>query len=100
MSDDKYDALRAHIATAEKPLDLRDKIALEVLNGIIANSKDNNDTTKDLLFYLTYDLDTVVGDDREAKKQKEYAAKRFERLIRGCYRVADIMRKVRLSTFE
>ena len=84
----------------ERPFDLRDRIAIEVLNGIIANSKDNNETTKDLLFYITYDCDTVGDDGKEAKRQKEYAAKRFERLIRGCYRVADIMRKVRLSTFE
>lgn len=82
----------------EKPFDLRDRIALEILNGIISNPVDiNRSTISDLIHYITYTNDC---DDMSAKKQQEYAAKSFEKLIRGCYKVADIVRKVRLSTFE
>jgi hypothetical protein len=80
----------------EKPIDLRDKIALEVLNAIISNSRDGNSTTQDILYYIEYDS----SEDQENKIQRSYAEKRFTKIVRSCYRVADIVRKVRLSPFE
>jgi hypothetical protein len=74
----------------EKPFELRDRIALEILNGIIGNSSKNNIAIQNLLFYINHP-DRQVCDGSE---------KDFEQLIRSCYKVADIMRKVRLSTFE
>lgn len=100
MEDEKYDELRKLISSAEKPLDLRDHLAIEVLNGILSNSKagDTGDFVRDLLHYIHYDNESIS--DGERKKAQEGAAKRIEKLIRSCYKVADIMRKVRLSTFE
>lgn len=83
----------------EKPFDLRDRIAIEVLNGLVsnANARDGNDTYRDILYYLTY---SHSYEDSSAREQQRCAEQRFERIIRNCYKVADIMRKVRLSTFE
>ena len=74
----------------EKPLELRDRIALELLNGLISNGNSNNDTLSELQHYICHE-------DKGVRKTTE---KKFEHWIRSCYKVADIMRKVRLSTFE
>jgi hypothetical protein len=72
----------------EKPFDLRDKIALEVLNGILSNSK--NEKARVFLYELSN-----LDDGR-----KKYAEEEVRLLIRNCYKVAEIVRKVRLTTFE
>ncbi len=74
----------------EKELDLRDKIALEILNGILSNASDNNSmVVADVRFYINH-KDASIRDT---------AAERMEDLIRSCYRLADIVRKVRLTAF-
>jgi len=73
----------------EKPFDLRDKIALEILNGILCNEK-GKEATSDIVSHL----------DCENQSWREVAQIRLEHLIRNCYKVADIVRKVRLATFE
>lgn len=73
----------------EKPFDLRDRIAMEILNGVLSNDHGKN-RAEDIDRFLDNE-DTDWGKD---------TPKRVERLIRNCYRVADIVRKVRLSAFE
>ena len=70
----------------EKPFDLRDRLAIEVLNGILSNSQ-NQRLIPDMLHYI-------------ADGKYEEANERVEKVIRACYRVADMIRKVRLSAFE
>jgi CRISPR/Cas system-associated endonuclease Cas3-HD len=89
---------KVEIMKDEKPLDLRDKIAIEVLNGVISNSKENNDSISDLLYYMTYAINRPG--DLSAQKTQEEAQKKFEKIIRNCYKIADIMRKVRLQVFD
>jgi hypothetical protein len=81
----------------EKPFDLRDKIALELLNGLISSGNiRSNDMIADLTEYMLYGNSKDKGD----LTMREFAVKRFEHIIRSCYVAADIMRKVRLSSFE
>ena len=78
----------------EKPLDLRDRLAIEVLNGVISNRK-SDDVIKDILHFITYNDSDVATRERV----EENATKRIEKVIRNCYKVADIMRKIRLESF-
>jgi hypothetical protein len=71
----------------EKPIDLRDKIAIEIFNGLMSSGKFNVDDVTGLL----RDEGTAV---------RIYAQERTEQAVRGCYKIADIFRKVRLSSFE
>ena len=70
----------------EKPLDLRDKIAIEIFNGLVSCGKFNNE---DIILVL-----------RKEGSLKEGAEERMETWIRGCYKAADTFRKIRLSSFE
>ena len=81
----------------EKPLDLRDKIALELLNGIISSGNDKSKSVvNDITEYLLYGKSI----NREDLAWRQSAVLRLEHVIRSCYVVADIVRKVRLSSFE
>lgn len=78
----------------EKPLELRDKLAIEIFNGILAHSK--NDTGSliiDIVHHINYD-------EPDSDRIEKNAARRIERVVQACYKVADIMRKVRLSAFK
>jgi hypothetical protein len=77
----------------DKPFDLRDRIALEILNGLISHSRNSLDHAD----FAQEIMDNIGHSD---KGVRDGAAKRIEHRIRSCYKVADIMRKVRLSTFE
>jgi len=70
----------------EKPMELRDQLALSILNGLLSNS--NNYHAEYVMKYLQ-EKDFQVAIDNT-----------LEDLIRLSYRTADMMRKVRLSTFE
>lgn len=74
----------------EKPTELRDHIALEILNGIISHSTPGSGLKMTLQNFFQ-DSDPQL---------RKYAEKHLEETIRNCYRVADIVRRVRLSTFE
>lgn len=79
----------------EKPLDLRDKLALEILNGLLSHSKnDVGSLIRDIVYHLNYD-----GEGPAAVVTREQAAERIEEVVRSCYKVADIMRRVRLTAF-
>lgn len=75
MDDDKFD--------------LRDKLAIEILNAVLSSEK-GNERVQDITIYLS----------SETKSWAEGAHERLDRLIRSCYKVADMMRKVRMSAFE
>lgn len=69
----------------EKPLDLRDKFAIEILGALISKNKDlglYND-------YIIISGQPITENDARA-----------ERIITIAYRMADIMRKIRLVPFE
>lgn len=73
----------------DKRFDLRDKLAIEILNGILASDKGHN-CAADIIQYI----------NNENNIWHRAAVERTEKIIRNCYKVADIIRKVRLSTFE
>jgi len=73
----------------DKPLDLRDKLAIEILNGILASDK-GHDRAADIINYINHENDNW----------HQGAVERTEKIVRNCYKVADIIRKIRLSTFE
>ena len=73
----------------EKPIELRDQIAISILNGILS-SNIKKDSIQDIFEFLF----------AKDKSQKEHANKQVENIVRISYGIADIVRKVRLSTFE
>jgi hypothetical protein len=72
----------------EKPLDLRDKLAVEILNGLLASG--GVEQSGQLIHKYYSGKDEV---------DRERATILAERLIRTAYMMADIMRKVRLTAF-
>jgi hypothetical protein len=76
-------------------LALRDKFAIEIFRTIIAQDVHNqysNPLTEFVNLFDTKDP-TEVG-------SRQYNEKKMERRIRAAYKLADMMRKVRLSTFD
>jgi hypothetical protein len=89
---------RAKKMDDERPFDLRDKLAIEILNGVLSHSKsDTGNIISNVVHYISYDSES---DGQDKRRIEEVAAKQIERTIRACYKVADIMRRVRLSAFE
>ncbi len=76
----------------DEQMTLRDRFAMEVLNGILSNEKtgDTSDGFRAILHYLFH------KDEHLRNGYRTIA----EELVRSCYAMADIIRKVRLSTFE
>ncbi len=66
---------------ADEDLTLRDKFAIEILNGMLSSP-------------------TVASSLHESKFDHKYYLKEVEELVRSCYQIADIMRRVRLTVFE
>ena len=73
----------------EKPLDLRDKIAIEILGGMLANEKTSSMISEICSYHSSKNLD-----------DRNHAHKRAENVVRAAYVMADIVRKVRLTAFE
>jgi hypothetical protein len=67
-------------------LTLRDKMAIAIFQGIISSEDSSSD------FVETFDSKDI--------DQKNHYSKRMERKIRAAYKLADMMRKVRLAPFE
>jgi hypothetical protein len=68
----------------DKPLDLRDKFALDILNGILSNDKISNWSTIFNGDYYTHTLND----------------EQLMELVRTAYKISDMMRKVRIGSFE
>lgn len=81
----------------EKPLDLRDKLALEILNGLLAGDitfyPPGSVKTRSVTHHIYSYCDST--DESDMKIAKEHS----EKLIRMAYMMADMMRKVRLTAF-
>jgi hypothetical protein len=80
----------------EKPFDLRDRLAIEILNGLLANSSKENSLAGEVITYLTYD----DSSQKTVEAVEAKYTKKVEKVVRNCYKVADIVRRVRLSAFE
>ena len=79
---------------SDETLSIRDKIALEVLHALIARIPSKESPYSDpLKFFLEYW-------DAKDHEQNKYANERMEHMVRTAYRIADIVRRVRLSAFE
>jgi len=79
----------------EKPFDLRDKLAIEILQALITYHKPTTSsfTGSDTAHYFL-----CCFDNKDSNADS--CTRSMERLIRAAYKAADIMRKVRLSAFE
>lgn len=76
----------------EDSFTFRDKAAIEILAALI--KQDNNKEA-----YNT--VDTLVnGGYYNSEPDKKYAEERMLVFIRASYKIADLMRKVRLTVFE
>lgn len=92
----------------DEKFDLRDKLAIEILNGLLASGRDQTSSIMaDVVYYLVPHTPSESGDpkhDRAVRLHDEQTAKiaeeRMERIVRSCYKLADIMRKVRLDAFR
>ncbi len=81
------------MAEENDKLTLRDKLAVEVLNGMLANEKVATNKTVDFISYgLNYEEWNAPN--------RRLAEQQMTQLIRAAYKIADIIRKVRLTTFE
>lgn len=72
----------------ERPFDIRDRIALEILGAVISNSEKTQAAS---------DVNELSSPESHWRRG---AQTRLETLVRNCYKLATIVRKVRLSTFE
>lgn len=81
----------------EKPLDLRDKLALEILNGLLANDPTYYSTNMGNVLGVGANIHHYHKSSFEPDKEK--ARLQAEELIRTAYMMADVMRKVRLTAF-
>ena len=81
----------------DKPLDLRDKLALEILNGLLAG--DPTYCSKHSGAIKGVGASITFYNSLKNPRDQEEAKKKAEHLIRTSYMMADIMRKVRLTAF-
>jgi hypothetical protein len=82
----------------DEKLDLRDKFAIEIFNGLLSHSKEGTGSlASDIYYYINYTND---NDLVYQNKHRSDATGKVEKAVRACYKVADIFRKVRLSSFE
>jgi len=79
----------------EKPLELRDQMALSILNGLLSNSNISNLLANNSTININY---IIAYFDRESPSNK--AEQETQKLIRFAYYLADQMRQVRLGSFE
>jgi hypothetical protein len=78
----------------EKPMDLRDKMAMEILNGLLAGDP-NRSNHEGASTFITHHFGKDMGEE-----SKRWARNKAEQLIRTAYMMADIARKVRIGAFE
>lgn len=90
----------------EKPLDLRDKIALDIINSLIVGNPSFHRTKESSSYTYTNDdhigtaQSLINGFSSTHKPSKNDAVEKMENIARTAYKMADIIRKVRLSSFE
>jgi maltoporin len=74
----------------DEEIRLRDKFAIEILGSLLGKETYNDEVAN----FITYHS----SNDNPHTKSNSY--KRMEHTIRAAYKIADIMRKVRLTSFE
>lgn len=74
----------------DEEFSIRDKMAIAIFQGLLEHS------ISDISDFIGY-FDTKDPDKQEAKK---HFSSKMERKIRASYKLADMMRKIRLSSFE
>jgi hypothetical protein len=77
----------------EERFTLRDKIALEILTTM-CNGHEKSEANILNAFFREH-----TDEERSAIDYK-YAVQRFESIVRTAYKMADIVRKIRISSFE
>lgn len=77
----------------EDKLTLRDKFAIEVLQALIARSPEKQYDDRLKFFIENWDFKKQAGIVKLADDQ-------MRTLVRAAYRIADIMREIRLTAFE
>lgn len=88
----------------EKDFDLRDKFALEIVGALIAGdpsfeSGKSSGYDYDKIRHGTA-VSLVANFNCTYNKSKEEAINKMEAIARTAYKMADILRKVRLTAFE
>lgn len=88
----------------EKPLELRDKIAIEIINALIIGDPSYH-KTKESDSYTSYDhtgtaKSLIDNFNSNYPTNKEFAIKDMEEIARTAYKMADVIRKVRIAVFE
>ena len=73
----------------EKPLELRDQLAIQILQAMLCN-----EDSKDFINHYFQHW------NNESNNWKDSMAERAENRIRAAYKLADMMRKVRMAAFE
>ena len=77
----------------EEDLSIRDKFALSILNGLLSHPTLPGSTNHITNFHTYFDSKATPGTTSVVVEQ-------MERYVRCAYQIADMMRKVRLSSFE
>jgi hypothetical protein len=81
----------------EKPMELRDQLALSILNGLIAS---NNSAISEKLKWSAHFNNPKPNFDSKGNSYKTIANNYSKELMEFAYYLADQMRKVRLTSFE
>jgi len=82
----------------DKPIELRDKLAIEILNGLLASNQNAHDGTPHGIVY-GIGLELIASFSGDQARQ-DYGINLAEQYCRAAYRIADIMRRVRMQAFE
>ena len=80
----------------EKPLELRDQMALSILNGLLSNSNISNLLANN----STISMSNIIAFFDKENPKNNRAKEDTQKLIRFVYYLADQMRQVRLGSFE
>jgi hypothetical protein len=76
----------------DEDIRLRDKFAIEILSALIGKSNSN------LIGDFIFNMDPAYKNDHPMDNKA--AVQHLELSVRAAYKIADIMRKVRLTSFE
>jgi hypothetical protein len=86
----------------EKPLDLRDKLALEIINALILGDPSYHKVKDPSSPYTVEDhIGTAkkLVNNYNHNAYKGDAIEQMEKIARTAYKMADVMRKIRLEVF-
>jgi hypothetical protein len=82
----------------DKPMELRDKLAIEILSAVLA--AEGSYQTYAGYYHRGICIGIVDMLNCQSLQDQENGVKQFENIARAAYKMADIMRRVRMSSFE